>query len=677
MSHLNYGVRQTSYYYSELDNFLEEDNYKLNGSNIGFDGENLTITFLSLNRSDLSIRLMDSIAQHLIGFKGEVLIIDNGSEETELAKLEKYCDEFPLKCRIEKLGANYGVAGGRNRTMPFVKTEWVLFLDNDIYFLNNPLPAICKDISRLGCHFMNLPLLDPDQKKIFSLGGHLYVDSTEGEINVGGGSCYRQSDYENFLGTMDQPFISNFLFGGASIHKKETFLKLGCYDESMFIGFEDTDFSIRIFREGYKIGNSCVMALVHDHPKPNQQADLDYEKKRFSVETIKKSAEHLERKYGFKIWDTNLVKWLEEKNGQLGNNVTIHSGQALMKSGKPRIALITDVDYWAFGNIARQIEKNLSHKYDIELISFEDCDWDPIKLIFRTSDCHILHFFWREMIPIITNPETYSEYLKSTDTSAENFVHDYLDKKVLSTSVYDHLFLNTEEITSRISLFNKFNYYVSSNKLNDIYKSIECYPDPVTVIEDGIDDTLFYPIGLERFKNLERPLVVGWVGNSKWAEGETDFKGFRSIIKPLIEELKLEGYNLQESYCDRVEKFVPHDEMVHYYEGIDVLLCMSLIEGTPNPVLEAMACGVPVISTDVGIVPQVFGPKQKEYIVERTKEGLKEKIIDLIQNRTKLKVLSKENLEYIQKWRWSNQCQKFEKYFDYLLKSNTEKLNSR
>ena len=56
---------------------------------------------------------------------------------------------------------------------------------------------------------------------------------------------------------------------------------------------------------------------------------------------------------------------------------------------------------------------------------------------------------------------------------------------------------------------------------------------------------------------------------------------------------------------------IAHEDMPEYYNGIDIYVCTSRTEGTPNTVLEAMACGVPVISTDVGIVPEVFGEKQK------------------------------------------------------------------
>jgi glycosyltransferase involved in cell wall biosynthesis len=39
--------------------------------------------------------------------------------------------------------------------------------------------------------------------------------------------------------------------------------------------------------------------------------------------------------------------------------------------------------------------------------------------------------------------------------------------------------------------------------------------------------------------------------------------------------------------------------------AMDVLLVTARNEGGPQPVLEALACGVPVISTDVGFVPEL------------------------------------------------------------------------
>jgi len=84
--------------------------------------------------------------------------------------------------------------------------------------------------------------------------------------------------------------------------------------------------------------------------------------------------------------------------------------------------------------------------------------------------------------------------------------------------------------------------------------------------------------------------------------------------------------------CEVFDAYIPHTEMVNCYSKIDLYVCTSKIEGTPNPILEAMACGVPIISTDVGIVPQVLGPKQSEFILtERSVHGLKRAIHRLIE----------------------------------------------
>lgn len=52
------------------------------------------------------------------------------------------------------------------------------------------------------------------------------------------------------------------------------------------------------------------------------------------------------------------------------------------------------------------------------------------------------------------------------------------------------------------------------------------------------------------------------------------------------------------------------NESVHFigvetlYENIGLMICPSLSEGNPYPMLEAFACGVPVITTPVGIAPE-------------------------------------------------------------------------
>ena len=239
----------------------------------------------------------------------------------------------------------------------------------------------------------------------------------------------------------------------------------------------------------------------------------------------------------------------------------------------------------------------------------------------------------------------------------------------ITTSVYDHSFLNKQSfwITEAFFKYAKA-YTISSKKLLDIYNRREdIKKKPLMEITDGVDLKKFRPKNLERFSTIkERKIKIGWVGNSKFEDSEKDddLKGVRKIIIPAIEELKEEGYPVERKFADRNEGYIPHDKMPNYYNSIDLYVCASKNEGTPNPVLESMATGVPIISTDVGIVRDAFGEKQKKFILkERTKEELKEKIQYLLENLNIVEELSKENLKEIQNWTWENKCQQFKEFF--------------
>ena len=220
-------------------------------------------------------------------------------------------------------------------------------------------------------------------------------------------------------------------------------------------------------------------------------------------------------------------------------------------------------------------------------------------LFYACMDCDLIHFFWRGILYYLQG-DFAKYYLEYYGRGIESFMDEVVSKKCITASVYDHKYLNsgidrTKKIVSLVD-----SYTVSSKKLFDIYNKLELNK-PLTQITDGIDLDKFYPQNIERMQNIkDREIVIGWVGNSNW-NGNTkkDHKGLETVIKPAIEELIKEGYKIKLELTDKQEKQIPHDEMVNFYSKIDLYICASLNEGTPNPVLEAVACGVPVISTNV------------------------------------------------------------------------------
>lgn len=333
---------------------------------------------------------------------------------------------------------------------------------------------------------------------------------------------------------------------------------------------------------------------------------------------------------------------------------------------KKRIALIIDNDKWTFFNIACNIKKALENYYDIDIFSSDIFDGNMAKMFLLCKDYDLIHFLWRGLLSLI-DTEGFEYIAKCLYFSKEEFVDKYINNKKITTSVCDHLYLNDAEYNITKTIFKYVdNYFVTSNKLNEIYCNLKDIKNPYGIINDYVDDKLFKPTNLKRFDNIEK-LCIGWVGNSKFKDSDKDedLKGVNGIIKPAINELINEGYNIEMKFADRNEKLIPQSDMPNYYSTIHLYVCASKTEGTPMPLLESMATGVPIITTDVGIAREAFGSKQQEFILKtRTKEELKSRIVELINNNNLLKELSRENIEQSKTWTWEKNIQKYKRFFD-------------
>lgn len=333
---------------------------------------------------------------------------------------------------------------------------------------------------------------------------------------------------------------------------------------------------------------------------------------------------------------------------------------------KPKIALVVDVEGWALHNIARYISLHLAHQYEFEIFAIDVVGSVP-RAALLTQGFDLVHFFWRIHWVQLQSKESQAEF-QSLGVDFDAFMRGYRRTTALTSAVFDHLFVAPESAHLELAESMKAltAYSVSSQRLWRLYSGSMDYPAPTMVLEDGVDLALFKPSQLDRFEgNHGRSLVVGWAGNSGWSAETEDYKGVHTILRPAVERLRAQGWAIELALADRQSLFVPHHAMPGFYSGIDVYVCTSKIEGTPNPVLEAMACGVPLISTDVGIVPEALGTLQSEFILrERNIEALERALLRLLKDKTLLKRLSDENLRSVLAWDWTIKARAYANFFD-------------
>lgn len=539
----------------------------------------------------------------------------------------------------------------------------MLFISLNFLFSLDELILANDDIKHQPCSCYNFPVLISKDSNRISMNSDLILEYCDYQIKLD--KNVKEIVFESSI--EQQPFyFSGFLENNAHLINHIVFSNIGYFDENLSFGIEVIDFSIRLRNSGLYIGNS-KNSIIEKHETAQRESNRIG--KPFNTKLLTDSLNSFHDKYNVLLSD-NIVRSICGKTLKELSKPQAITEELNFPIKKPKIALIIDAENWAFANIANQLKKNLSSYYEFMIIPTQLIS-NLHHILMMTEGCDLVHFFWREFIRAQNN-SYYTLYNKEIGINDIEFDERFIKGRKFTTTIYDHLFLSPDEILERQSFYNNkiVAYSVCSSKLFKIYNDITCYPSPKIITEDGVDLTLFKPVNLARFKNIQdRELVVGWAGNSKWAGDIEDFKGFHSILKPAVEELQMEGLNIRLELADRQNGFIPHAEMVNYYARIDLYVCPSKIEGTPNPVLESMACGVPVISTDVGVVSDAFGPLQKEWLLaERSQKALKEKLRKFYFERESLtRNLSNENLETIKKWDWSIKSQNFKSFFDSVL----------
>ncbi len=644
----------------------------LGGLGIGDKGENLTVLVSSTGEA-AAHRLVASLRAAAPEFGGSIVIYSpDGPIDRETlvsAPPGQSEPEFALILRKGDLGQPHVF----NAAVSETEHRWILALDDTITFANGFLDSFRDAVGASRASFLSVAVADePDAPPTVACRLLACFDRGAVAFRLAGGRAVGPAH-----ASAQTARLGHALWRGPIAFRTATFRHVGGFDPALHGGVERLDLSLRLHEARIPVEPAVARGLVRAAGGLSDYAsDFAGLLEGSSPETCRQ-ARYIEAKHR-----VSLTRLDPEYHSELARQYTSvftrsrHRGQ---QAGRPRIAFIIDFDNWAFANITRQVLKHSSDIFDYTVIPSSTIQ-NPVHMMLMTQQADLVHFFFRGYIDWLCSPYM-DGYAASIGMTADLFRKRFVHNRKITTSIYDHLFLEPDEVPRMRMLLNEIvtDYYVSSNKLDAIYRSLPGFPAPGAVLPDGVDLEHFRPSRLERFRDAaDRELVVGWVGNSQWASHMEDPKGVHTILLPAIDEAKSRGASLRPHFADRQVRHIPHADMPAYYGEIDVLVCASKIEGTPNPVLEAMACGVPVISTDVGIVPDALGPLQKQFILpERTVGDMAATLTFLSENRSMLPKLSEENLASVKAWDWSIRVKGFEPFFRNVLQAKARLQDNR
>lgn len=202
----------------------------------------------------------------------------------------------------------------------------------------------------------------------------------------------------------------------------------------------------------------------------------------------------------------------------------------------------------------------------------------------------------------------------------KNYLNNILD--FLCSNKYDQIiFYNSKKIYNSLLSYKKIN---QSIKIYEIYHSDFIWPDSMATIENRINiDTVFKtsevvgkninvsnqiicppPLDFARFnfsRKTDKIKKLGFIGR---LSSEKNPLLAIEIAKELNLPILIAGDGpLKKEVILQLNNnviFLGWQNPIEFYKKIDCLILTSEIEGLPNVILEGLASGLPIISTDVG-----------------------------------------------------------------------------
>ena len=190
-----------------------------------------------------------------------------------------------------------------------------------------------------------------------------------------------------------------------------------------------------------------------------------------------------------------------------------------------------------------------------------------------------------------------------------------------------------------------------SHELKELVLGLGADSSKVTIVHHGVDTEKFRPLRVKK----PYPKVALFVGGIRPEKGILDLLKVADMLKDvhflLVGNIDMKMPRILNNVHYLGIK--PHSDMPKYYNMSDVLVNPSYTEGMPDAILEAFACGKPVIASRVGETPYIVTSDYGWLIEAGNVQQLYEAIRKALSDREKLRIMDMNARKYVsERFRW-------------------------
>jgi len=222
---------------------------------------------------------------------------------------------------------------------------------------------------------------------------------------------------------------------------------------------------------------------------------------------------------------------------------------------------------------------------------------------------------------------------------------------------------------SRLSILFSNLIIVESRHVIKAWK-IEKYSSKIAIGSLYVDVNFF-----DKFREVDqRDLAIGYLGSLDRRKGVDKLIEVFLRVNRRKRNLKLliAGFGEYKGLLERLSGknnivylgVLDRASLRNFYNSIRIFVLLSSSEGVPNVVLEAMACGTPVLATAVGGIPDIIRDNVTGFLINPTceLEEIENKLLSIIEDVHRcIEVSKKARLKIIEEFTYEKSVERYRK----------------